>query len=43
MKSFIESVMNDTPVFTPGEEALQVTRIIDAIYESSDKGREVRL
>ena len=41
--SFIESVVNDTPVFTPGEEALQVTRIIDAIYESSDTGREVRL
>ena len=36
----------DTPSrtgITPGEEALEVTRIIDAIYESSEKGREVRL
>jgi predicted dehydrogenase len=43
IKSFVASVANDTPVFTPGEEALQVTRIIDAIYESSDKGREITL
>ena len=41
--SFVDSVLNDTPVYTPGEEALQVTRIIDAIYESSEKGREVKL
>ncbi len=41
--SFVDSVLNDKPVYTPGEEALQVTRIIDAIYESSNKGREVKL
>ena len=41
--SFVDSVLNDKPVSTPGEEALQITRIIDAIYESSEKGREVRL
>lgn len=41
--SFVDSIINDTPVFTPGEEALQVTRIIDAIYESSETGREVKL
>jgi predicted dehydrogenase len=41
--SFVDSVLNDKPVFTPGEEALQITRIIDAIYESSEKGREVKL
>lgn len=41
--SFVDSVLNDKPVFTPGEEALQITRIIDAIYESSAKGREVKL
>ena len=43
ISSFVDSVLNDTPVYTPGEEALQVTRIIDAIYESSEKGREVKL
>ena len=41
--SFIESVANDTPVFTPGEEALQVTRIVDAIYLSGERGEEVKL
>jgi predicted dehydrogenase len=43
MKSFIDSIVNDTPVMTPGEEALQVTRIIDAIYKSGETGREVML
>lgn len=41
--SFIDSVVNDTPVYTPGEEALQVTRIIDAIYKSGEEGREITL
>ncbi len=41
--SFVESVRNDTPVFTPGEEALSITRIIEAIYQSSEAGREIRL
>jgi predicted dehydrogenase len=43
IQSFVNSVINDTPVFTPGEEALEVTRIIDAIYQSSEAGREIRL
>jgi len=41
--SFVHSVLHDEPVFTPGEEALQITRIIDGIYASSEKGREVKL
>ena len=43
IKSFVQSVIDDTPVYTPGEEALEITRIIDAIYESSEAGREIRL
>jgi predicted dehydrogenase len=43
IKSFINSVKNGTPVFTPGEQALEVTRIIDAIYESSERGKEIKL
>ena len=43
IKQFINAIANDTPVPIPGEEALQTTRIIDAIYESGDKGREVKL
>jgi len=41
--SFVDSIVNDKPVFTPGEEALEITRIIDAIYKSSETGAEVRL
>ncbi len=41
--SFVESVRHDTPVFTPGEEALEITKIIDAIYQSGEEGREIRL
>jgi predicted dehydrogenase len=41
IKHFVNAVVNDTPVLTPGEEALEITRIIDAIYESSETGKEV--
>jgi predicted dehydrogenase len=41
--SFVDSVVKDKSVYTPGEEALEVTRIIDAIYESSERGEEIRL
>ena len=41
IKSFVNSILHDEPVFTPGEEALEITRIIDAIYESSESGKEV--
>ncbi len=41
--NFVESVRNDTPVFTPGEEALTITRIIESIYRSGEEGREIRL
>jgi predicted dehydrogenase len=41
--SFVDSVVKDKPVFTPGEEALEITRIIDAIYESSERNAEVTL
>lgn len=41
--SFVNSVRNDKPVFTPGEEALEITKIIDGIYRSGAEGREVRL
>lgn len=43
IKSFVDSIVNDTPVFTPGEEALEVTRIVDAIYRSSEAGHEIQL
>jgi predicted dehydrogenase len=40
---FVEAVREDKPVAIPAEEALIVTKILDGIYESSEKGREVRI
>ena len=43
LQSFVRAIANDLPVSVPGEQALTITRIIDAIYESSETGREVAL
>ena len=42
IRAFVQSLIDDTPVAVPGEQALMVSRILDALYESSDTGREVR-
>ncbi|MBI3945302.1 MAG: Gfo/Idh/MocA family oxidoreductase [Armatimonadetes bacterium] len=41
--AFIEAIVNDTEPLVTGEQGLTVARIIDAIYESQETGREVRL
>ena len=43
IRLFVESIINDTAPPVPGEEALMTTKILDAIYESSDAGREVAI
>jgi len=43
IRAFVQSVIDDTPVAVPGEQALVVSRILDALYESSETGTEVRL
>lgn len=43
IRLFVESIVNDTEPPVPGEQALMTTKILDAIYESSDKGREVAI
>ena len=35
------AVVNDTPVYTKPEEAIVVTRILEAIYESAKTGKPV--
>ncbi|HEY3298952.1 MAG TPA: Gfo/Idh/MocA family oxidoreductase [Armatimonadota bacterium] len=40
---FIEAIRDDKPVPIPGEEGLMVSRIIDAIYKSSEENREVEI
>ncbi len=43
VKSFVECIANDTEPIVTGEHGLMVAQIIDAIYESSEKGREVTI
>ena len=37
-KRWIDAVVNDTEVYTKPEEAIVVTRILEAIYESAKSG-----
>jgi predicted dehydrogenase len=40
-KGFIEAIRKNKPVPIPGEEALITTRILDAVYKSAARGKEV--
>jgi len=41
MRHFVESIVKDVPHIATGEEGLLVMQILDAIYESADKGEPV--
>ena len=41
LRAFVQAISDDTPVPVPAEEALRVTRILDALYLSAETGREV--
>ncbi|MDH7571062.1 MAG: Gfo/Idh/MocA family oxidoreductase, partial [Armatimonadota bacterium] len=43
IRRFIEAIVNDTEPLVTGEQAVMVAEIVDAIYESQESGREVRL
>lgn len=43
VKSFLESIINDTEVYVTGEQGLMATQIIDAVYKSAETGHEVLL
>lgn len=43
IRAFVQAIVDDTLVEVPGEQGLIVTRILDAVYESSELGREVLL
>ena len=40
---FVDCVMNGTPCQSPAQDGVDISRILDAIYESARLGREVRL
>ena len=41
IRSFVQAIIDDTPVDVPGEQGLMVTRILDAIYASSEQRKEI--
>ncbi len=41
IREWVQSLIDDTPVPVPGEQGLMVTRILDAIYASSEQGKEI--
>jgi predicted dehydrogenase len=41
IRSFVQAIIDDTPVEVPGEQGLMVTRILDAIYASSEQKKEI--
>jgi predicted dehydrogenase len=43
LKSFVGAIKGLNPVFSPGEEALQRMRILEAMYESANKKHEIKL
>ena len=43
LRAFVQAIADDTPVPVPGEQGLIVTRILDALYQSAETGREVRM
>ena len=43
VRAFIEAIRKDLPSPVPGEEALITQRILDAIYKSGAKGKEVKV
>lgn len=43
MRNFVEHVLYDAPTLAPAEHGLMVQKMLDGIYESAAKGREVRI
>jgi len=41
VRAFYDAIQNDTPPPVTGEQALNVMKVLDAIYRSSDEGKEV--
>jgi len=43
IRRFVDSILTGVPMSPSGEEGLDRTRLIDAIYRSAELGQEVRL
>ena len=43
IRAFVDAILHDKPVPIPASQALVVTEIIDALYQSAETGAEVRI
>lgn len=43
MRNFVDHVLYDTETLAPAEHGLMVQKMLDAIYESAETGREVKI
>jgi len=43
LKSFIGAIKGLNPVFSSGEEALQLLKIVEAMYKSAEKDQEIKI
>jgi predicted dehydrogenase len=43
VRNLVDGILNGTPVSPSGEEGLDRSRLIDAIYQSATLGRELRI
>jgi len=43
LKSFIGAIRGLNPVFSSGEEALQLMKIAEAMYKSAEKDQEIKI
>jgi predicted dehydrogenase len=41
IRAFVQSILDNTVSLVPGEQGLMVSQILDAIYESSETGKEI--
>jgi predicted dehydrogenase len=43
MRNFVNTVLHGKPTEAPGEAGLMVQKMLDGIYESAEKGKEVAI
>ena len=43
LKSFVGAIQSLNPIMSPGDEAIERMKIMEAMYESADKNNEIKL
>lgn len=43
MRNFVDHVLHNKPTLAPAEHGLMVQKMLDGLYESAEKGKEVSI